>query len=110
MAETYKTRNELNSSFMLEIFCEITTHYHLRNNNEFSQTTARSVSNGTESIQFSDPQLWQTLPPSIRNLESLRQFKKGLEISTEETAYANYAAFLFGICTSYKNIFLGIFL
>ena len=75
MTEMYKTRNDLNPSFMQEIFCENTTHYDLRNNNEFIQPRVRSVNNGSESIRFKGPQLWQTLLLTLRNSESLYQFK-----------------------------------
>ena len=37
MAEMYKTSNDLNPSFMQEIFFENESHYNLRNNNEFVQ-------------------------------------------------------------------------
>ena len=75
MNEMYKTRNDLNPSFMQEIFRENTTHYNFRNNNEFIQPRVRSVNNGSESVRFKGPQLWQTLPLTIRNSESLCQFK-----------------------------------
>ena len=75
MTEMYKTRNDLNPSFMQEIFRENTTHYNLRNNNEFIQPRVRSVNNGSESVRFKGQQLWQTLPLTIRNSESLYQFK-----------------------------------
>ena len=75
MTEMYKTRNDLNRSFMQEIFCENTTHYNLRNNKEFIQPRVRSVNNGSESVRFKGPQLCQTLPPTIRNSEFLNQFK-----------------------------------
>ena len=52
MTEMYKTRNDLNPSFMQEIFCENMTHYNLRNNNEFIQPRVRSVNNGSESVRF----------------------------------------------------------
>ena len=75
MTEMYKARNDLNPSFMQEIFCENMTHYNLRNNNEFIQPRVRSVNNGSESVRFKGLQLWQTVPPTIRNSESLCQFK-----------------------------------
>ena len=75
MLEMYKARNHLNPSFKKEIFCENTIYYNLRNNNEFVQPRVRSVNNGTESVRFKGPQLWKTLPPKIRNSESLCQFK-----------------------------------
>ena len=52
MTEMYKTRNDLNPSFMQEIFCENTNDYNLRNNNEFIQPRVRSVNNGSESVRF----------------------------------------------------------
>ena len=70
MTEMCKTRNDLNPSFMQEIFCENTTRYNLRNNNEFIQPRVRSVNNGSESVRFKGPQLWQTLP-TIRDLISI---------------------------------------
>ena len=73
--EMYKSRNDLNPSFMQEIFCENESHYNLRNNNEFIQPRVRSVNNGTESVRFKGPQLWQMLPQPIRKSESLSQFK-----------------------------------
>ena len=41
MTEMYKTRNDLNPSFMQEIFRENKTHYNLRNNNKFIQPRVR---------------------------------------------------------------------
>ena len=75
MTEMYKTRNGLNRSFMQEIFCDNTPYYNLRNSNEFFQPRVRSVNNGTERVRFKGPQLWQMLPPTIRNSQFLCQFK-----------------------------------
>ena len=79
MTEMYKTKNELNPSFMQVIFRENTTHYNLQNDNELIQPRVRTVSNGTESVRFKGPQLRQTLPPTIRKLETLCQFKKEIK-------------------------------
>ena len=79
MTEMYKTKNELKPLFMREIFRENTTRYNLRSNNEFTQPRVRSVSNGTESVRFKGPQLWQTLPLTIRNSETLCQFKNKIK-------------------------------
>ena len=79
MTEIYKTKNDLNPSFMQEIFCENESHYNLRNNVEFVQPRVRSVGNGTESIRFKGPQLWQMLPQTIRNSGFLAQFKANIK-------------------------------
>ena len=55
MTEMYKTRNDLNPSFMQEIFCENESHYNLRKNDEFVQPCVRSASNSTESVRFKGP-------------------------------------------------------
>ena len=65
MTEMFKPKNGLNPSFMQEILFESATHYNLRNNNEFVQPRVKSVSNGTESVRFKGPQLWQMLPTTI---------------------------------------------
>ena len=57
MTEMYKTKNELNPSFMQEMFLGNRAHYNLRNNNEFAQPRMRSVSYGTESVRFKGPQV-----------------------------------------------------
>ena len=108
MTKMYKTKNEVNPSFMQEVFRENTTHYNLRNNNEFTQTRVRSVSNGTESVRFKGPQLWQALPPTIRNSDTLCQFKKRLKIGTEKIILANYAAFSSQTWAIYDDCFLDI--
>ena len=74
----------LNPSFMQEIFFENESHYDMRNNNEFVQPWVRSVGNGTESVRFKGPQLWQMLPQAIRNFESLAQFKANMKHSKGE--------------------------
>ena len=79
MTDMYKTRNDLNPSFMQEIFLENESHYNLRSNNDFVQPRVRSVGNGTESVRFKGPQLWQILPQTIRNSESLAQFKANIK-------------------------------
>ena len=73
MTVMYKTKNELNPSFMREIFRENTTRYNLRNNNEFTQPRVRNVGNGTESVRFKGPKLWQNF--TTNNTEFRNPFK-----------------------------------
>ena len=79
MTEMYKTRKDLNSSFMQKIFFENENHCNLRINNEFVQPRVRSVRNGTESVRCKGPQLWHLLPRTIRNSESIAQFKANIK-------------------------------
>ena len=68
--DMYKTRNDLNPSFM-------------PNNNECVQPMVRSVGNGTDCVRLKGPQLWQILPQTIRNSEALAHIKhwKGVNFS-----------------------------
>ena len=56
----------------------------------------RSVNNGSESVRFKGPQLWQTLPSMIHNSESLHQFKAKIKTGSENIVDVN-CAFLFVI-------------
>ena len=76
MTEIYKTRNDLNPSFMQEILCEHESHYNLRNNNEFVQPNVRSVGNGTESVRFKGPQLWQIFRKQYETRDPLLSLKQ----------------------------------
>ena len=69
MTEMYKTRNDLNPYFMQEIFFENESHYNLPNNNAFVQPRVRSMGNGTESVRFRGPQLWQILAQFKANIK-----------------------------------------
>ena len=95
MTEMYKTRNDLNPSFRQEIFCENESHYNLRNNNEFVQPRVRSVGNGTDSVRFKGPQLWQMLLQTIRNSGSLAQFKANIKNWKGEIVHASCVALSF---------------
>ena len=94
MTEMHKTKNELNPLFMQEIFLENKTRYILRYK-EFIQSRVRSVCNETESVRFKGLNMWQTLPPTIRNSETLFQFEKKSKTGTAKTVLASYATYLF---------------
>ena len=102
-------RNDLSPSFMQEIFFENESHYDLGNNNEFVQPIVRLVGNGTESVRFKGPQLWQILPQTIRNSESLAQFKANIKHWREKIVHASCVTFLFRIWALY-NVFTDLFL
>ena len=99
MTEMCKTKNELSPSFMQEVFRENTTRYNLRNNNEFIQPRMRSVSNGTESVRVKGPQLWLTLPSTVRNSETLCQFKREIKGSVSSSIPCT-CRLLVGLCLS----------
>ena len=107
MTEMYKTKNELNLSFMQEIFRENRTPYNLRNNNEFTQPRVRLVSKATGQkasdlkVRNCDKRCHQ--PYGIQ--KPFVNLKKRLQIGTEKIVPANYAAFSFQTWAIYDDCF-----
>ena len=79
MIEMFKTQNNMNPSFMNEIFREQVNMYNLRNNNEIVLPRIKTVNFGSESIRYRGPQLWFSFPQDIRNTESLSLFKSKIK-------------------------------
>ena len=78
MIEIYKTKHNLNPSFMSEIFETRNVHYDLRTENNLCIPKARTTSYGIETVRYLGQKLWQTLPHRIRESQSLATFKKEL--------------------------------
>ena len=89
---------------MQETFCENTNQNDLCKNNEFIQPRVRSVNDGSDSVRFKGPQLWQTLPPTIRNSESYHLIKK-IKNCREKIVHVGYAAHLFPTWAFYDEDF-----
>ena len=79
MIEIFKTQNNMNPSFMNEIFRERVGMHNLRNNNELVLPRIKTVNFGSESIRYRGPQLWFSLPQDIRNTASLLLFKSKIK-------------------------------
>ena len=79
MIEIFKTQNNMNPSFMNEIFRERVNMHNLRNNNELVLPRIKTVNFGSESIRYRGPQFWFSLPQDIRNTEFLSLFKSKIK-------------------------------
>ena len=75
MREMFRTKHGLNPPFMKEIFCPQTNQYSLRNDRDFNLPRVRSVLFCSETVRYRGPQLWCTLPVSIRHSTDLIEFK-----------------------------------
>ena len=85
MTEVYKTKWELNPSFMKEIFVEKYSLYGLRNCHDLLLPQVRTMCNGLDTISFNGCRLWQaSLPNDIKQSEHLSSFKKGESKSGKE--------------------------
>lgn len=50
--------------------------YNLRIQNDFRAPLIRSVSHGSDSISFIGPNIWNSLPSDLKQLEFRKSFKK----------------------------------
>ena len=53
--------------------------YQLRKQIDFQITSVHSVFDGTESIKFLGPKIWEILPYEIKELECSKAFKKAIK-------------------------------
>ena len=67
MTEMYKTKFDLNPTFMKDIFIERNISYNLRRGNDAQIPKVRTTSFGIESIAYLGNKLWQLLPLEINN-------------------------------------------
>ena len=73
--ETYKTLNNLNPTFMNEIFYLKEQHYNTRKQ-ELAYPNPHTVSHGLESFGYKATQLWSQIPNKIQQADNLSTFKK----------------------------------
>ena len=79
--EMYKIKNNLSTSIIADLFEERNEqHYNLRNFAQFSLPAIRTVYNGSESISFLGPKVWNILPDNLKNASSLEVFKASIKI------------------------------
>ena len=76
MTEIFKTKFDLNPTFMKEIFMQRNIDYNLRHGNDAQLPKVRTTSFGIETIAFLGNRLWQVLPHEIKDSSTLPIFKK----------------------------------
>ena len=74
LVEIFKSKENLNPSFMKGIFVERTENYNLRSGNTLQLPKARTTTYGIESVSFLGSLLWHALKKS----ENLAVFKRKL--------------------------------
>ena len=75
MTEIYKFLNDLSLPTMSDIFEKHEDHYSFRNPRSLASKLKMTTIYGIDSIAFRGPQIWHSLPPGIKNSESLNSFK-----------------------------------
>ena len=67
----YKMANGTSPEIMNDVFkMRDETYYHLRYTTQFLGDPIRSVFNGSESVSYLDPKIWQQIPTEIKNEDS----------------------------------------
>ena len=79
LTEIYKTVNNLNPSFMADVFVTKDVPYNLRGSNNLALPKARTNLYGLDTIRFVGQKLWQTLPREIKESQSLEIFKRNIK-------------------------------
>ena len=79
MIEVYKTVQNINPSFMKEIFVKKDIAYSLRNNLPMRIPKARTSSYGIESLSFLRCKLWNNLPDDLKSTKTLASFKRQIK-------------------------------
>ena len=72
--EIFKTRNNLNPTFMKSIFCPIQHNYKTRNQS-IAYPIPRTVTYGLESFGYKANEIWNSLPKEIQTANSVKKFK-----------------------------------
>ena len=66
VTELFKVKNGLSPPFMNEIFAENAQHYYdLRKKTEFKRNNVKTVYNGTETLTFLRPRIWEIVQTTL---------------------------------------------
>ena len=91
MTEIYKTKWELNPTFMREIFVEKHSTYGLRSCHNLLLPQARTTCYGLETISFLGSRLWQALPNDMKQSDTLSSFKRRINPGRERNVTVDCA-------------------
>ena len=80
MIEIFKTKNNLNPTFMKNILTERDIPYNLRSENHLRLPKVNTTSYGMENIQYRGHHLWSSLPREIKDSNTLVKFKRKIKL------------------------------
>ena len=73
--ESFKVCNNIASPVLTEIFSKRNLNYELRHTSHFSVPYVRSAYNGTESLLFLGPKIWDIVPTRLKEVTTLSACK-----------------------------------
>ena len=77
--ELHKVENNMDPEIVNKVFQKRTSSYNLRANSNFYTRPVHSVYNGTESLSFLGPKIWELVPEDAKQSESLDVFKNKIK-------------------------------
>ena len=75
----FKESKGLSPTIFSEVFSKRSVQYHLRHASEFSVPNVKSTFQGTESLSYLGPKIWDLVPKELKELSSLSAFKKAIK-------------------------------
>ena len=79
LIEVFKIKNELAPPIVESVSNKRFNTYNLRNFQEFAAERKRTVWYGLETLSYRYPKLWYLLPESLKEMNSLSQFKRNIK-------------------------------
>ena len=77
--EIYKTKNQLNPSYINDILETRTSRYPSRKPNDLYVPSANQKTFGLNSFRVEGPKIWNTLPEDVKTAKSLLDFKSKIK-------------------------------
>ena len=77
--EIFKTRKNLNPSFMNKIFDEKDTPYTFHSGRNILAPKPSMTGYGIENARFLGAKIWRTMPSSLKESQTLNSFKRGIK-------------------------------
>ena len=77
--EIFKTQSNLNPSLMTQIFVQKDVPYHLRSCRNIVAPKPKTTGYGIESACFLGPRIWHAMPSSIKESQTLSNFKRKIQ-------------------------------
>ena len=79
VTELYKVENNMDPEIADQVFQKRTSSYNLRAKSNFYTRPVHSVYNGTESLSFPGPKIWELVPEDAKQSETLEVFKNKIK-------------------------------
>ena len=87
----FKGKNEMSPKITCDIFTKrINDHYNLRHINHFETPFVRTAYNGTESVSYLGPKIWDIVTEEYKTPNSFNSFKESKKIRYPLTIPADF--------------------